>query len=427
MSANGTGIGASVKRKEDQRFLTGRGRYTDDINLPGQLYAHILRSGMAHATIGTVHTDAAKAAPGVHAVFTGKDMEGVGGIPTGWLIHSKDGSPMVEPPHPALAVDKVRYVGDCVAIVVAETREQAKSAANLIDVEREELPAVASIGAAEADGAPLVHDEADGNVCYDWEVGDKAATDAAFDAADHVVSIDVVNNRLIPNAIEPRAAIANFDPATDEYTLYTTTQNPHLVRLLLGAFVLGLPEHKLRIVAPDVGGGFGSKIPHYAEEAILTWTAGKLGRPVKWTCERIDAFKSDTHGRDHISTAKLALDADGHFLGLHVSTKANLGAYLSTFAPAYRRTCTASSSRDRTPRRRSIARSSRSSPTRCRSTRCAARGGPRRPICWSAWSRRLPWSSGWTAWRFAARTSSASSRTRRRSRCSTTRATTTRR
>ena len=205
---------------------------------------------------------------------------------------------MVEPPHPALALGKVRYVGDCVAIVVAETAEQAKAAANLIDVEREELPAVASIEAAEADGAPLVFDEAAGNVCYDWEVGDKAATDAAFENADHVVSIDVVNNRLIPNAIEPRAAIANFDPATDEYTLYTTSQNPHLVRLLLGAFVLGLPEHKLRIVAPDVGGGFGSKIPHYAEEAILTWTAGQLGRPVKWTCERIDAFTSDTHGRD---------------------------------------------------------------------------------------------------------------------------------
>ncbi len=332
MSANGTGIGASVKRKEDTRFLTGRGRYTDDINLPGQLYGYILRSPVAHANIGGIDTGAAAAAPGVHAIFTGKDMEGVGGIPTGWLIHNKDGSPMVEPGHPALALGKVRYVGDCVAIVVAETRDQAKEAANLIDVDYQELPAVASIEAAEAEGAAQVFDEAPDNVCYDWEVGDRAATDAAFDEATHVVSIDVVNNRLVPNAIEPRAAIANFDPATGDYTLYTTSQNPHLIRLLLGAFVLGLPEHKLRIVAPDVGGGFGSKIPHYAEEAILTWTAGQLGRPVKWTCERIDAFKSDTHGRDHISTARLALDADGKFLGLHVSTKANLGAYLSTFA-----------------------------------------------------------------------------------------------
>ncbi len=330
--SNGSGIGASVKRKEDQRFLTGRGRYTDDINLPGQLYGYIVRSPVAHAEIGGIDTGAAMAAPGVHAVFTGEDMEGVGGIPTGWLIHSKDGTPMVEPPHPALALGKVRYAGDCVAIVVADTKEQAKEAAGLVEADYRELPAVASIEAAEADGAPLVFDEAPGNVCYDWEVGDRAAADAAFEGAAHVVSIDVVNNRLVPNAIEPRAAIANYDPATGDYTLYTTSQNPHLIRLLLGAFVLGLPEHKLRIVAPDVGGGFGSKIPHYAEEAILTWTAGRLGRPVKWTCERIDAFRSDTHGRDHISTAELALDADGAFLGLRVSTKANLGAYLSTFA-----------------------------------------------------------------------------------------------
>ncbi len=335
MSANGsgTGIGAAVKRKEDARFLTGRGRYTDDINLPGQLFAYILRSPVAHARLGEIDTSAAMAAPGVHAVFTGEDMEGVGGIPTGWLIHSKDGSPMVEPPHPALATGKVRHVGDCVAIVVADTKEQAKAAAALVAVDYDELPAVASIEAAEAGGTAPVFDEAPDNVCYDWEVGDRSATDAAFAAADHVVSIDVINNRLIPNAIEPRAALANFDPATGDYTLYTTSQNPHLIRLLLGAFVLGLPEHKLRIVAPDVGGGFGSKIPHYAEEAILTWAAGKLGRPIKWTCERIDAFRSDTHGRDHISTARLALDAQGNFLGLHVSTRANLGAYLSTFAP----------------------------------------------------------------------------------------------
>ena len=332
-NGTGTGIGASVKRKEDVRFLTGRGRYTDDINLPEQLHAHILRSTTAHAEIGGIDAKAARKAPGVHAVFTGAEMEGVGGIPTGWLIHSKDGSPMVEPPHPALATGKVRYVGDCVAIVVADTKEQAQAAAALVEVEYRDLPAVATIAAASAEGAPLVWDEAPGNVCYDWEVGDKAATDAAFESAAHVVSIDVVNQRLVPNAIEPRAALADFDPSTGDYTLYTTSQNPHLTRLLLGAFVLGIPEHKLRIVAPDVGGGFGSKIPHYAEEAILTWTAGKLARPVKWTCDRMDAFKSDTHGRDHESTAELALDADGAFTGLRVSTTANLGAYLSTFAP----------------------------------------------------------------------------------------------
>ena len=331
--SNGTGfIGASLKRKEDARFLTGRGRYTDDINLPGQLYAHLLRSTVAHANLGSVDTSAAEAAPGVHAVFTGPDMEGVGGVPTGWLIHSKDGSPMVEPAHPAMAIGKVRHVGEIVAIVVAETRDQAREAAALIDVDYRDLPAVASLEAARADGAPLVWDEADGNLCYDWEVGDRAAAEGAIDGAAHVVSIDVVNQRLVPNAIEPRAAIGNFDPTTGEYTLYTTSQNPHLIRLLLGAFVLGLPEHKLRIVAPDVGGGFGSKIPHYAEEAILTWTAGRLARPVKWTSDRSEAFVSDTQGRDHISTATLGLDEDGKFVGLKVSTQANLGAYLSTFA-----------------------------------------------------------------------------------------------
>ena len=331
--SNGTGfIGASLKRKEDARFLTGRGRYTDDINLPGQLYAHLLRSTVAHANLGSVDTSAAEAAPGVHAVFTGPDMEGVGGIPTGWLIHSKDGSPMVEPAHPPMAVGKVRHVGEIVAIVVAETRDQAREAAALIDIDYQELPAVASLEAARADGAPKVWDEADGNLCYDWEVGDRAAAEAAIAGAAHTVSIDVVNQRLVPNAIEPRAAIGSFDPTTDVYTLYTTSQNPHLIRLLLGAFVLGLPEHKLRIVAPDVGGGFGSKIPHYAEEAIITWTAGRLGRPVKWTSDRSEAFVSDTQGRDHISTATLGLDEDGKFVGLKVSTQANLGAYLSTFA-----------------------------------------------------------------------------------------------
>ncbi len=333
MSGNGTGfIGASLKRKEDARFLTGRGRYTDDINLPGQLYAHLLRSTVAHANLGSVETSAAEAAPGVHAVFTGPDMEGVGGIPTGWLIHSKDGSPMVEPAHPAMAIGKVRHVGEIVAIVVADTRDQAREAAALIDIDYQELPAVASLEVARADGAPKVWDEADGNLCYDWEVGDRAAAEEAIAGAAHTVSIDVVNQRLVPNAIEPRAAIGSFDPTTDVYTLYTTSQNPHLIRLLLGAFVLGLPEHKLRIVAPDVGGGFGSKIPHYAEEAIITWTAGRLGRPVKWTSDRSEAFVSDTQGRDHISRATLGLDEDGKFVGLKVSTQANLGAYLSTFA-----------------------------------------------------------------------------------------------
>jgi carbon-monoxide dehydrogenase large subunit len=330
------GIGASVKRREDQRFITGKGRYVDDLTLPGQLYAHIVRSPHAHARIVSIDATAAKAAPGVAAVFTGKDMasDNVGGLPCGWLVRSKDGTPMVEPPHPPLCVDRVRHVGDQVAVVIADTRQRAAEAAALVEVDYEELPAVATIQEAIAAGAPLVWDQAPGNTCYDWEIGDEAATRAAFDKAHQVVTIDLVNNRLVPNAIEPRAAIGQFDPGTGDYTLYTTSQNPHLIRLLMGAFVLHIPEHKLRVVAPDVGGGFGSKIFHYAEEALVTWAAGKLARPVKWTAQRSESFMTDAHGRDHVSHAELALAQDGTFLGLRVKTVANLGAYLSTFAPS---------------------------------------------------------------------------------------------
>jgi aerobic carbon-monoxide dehydrogenase large subunit len=331
-----TGIGASVRRKEDGRFVTGQGRYVDDINRPGQLYAYILRSPEAHAELTSVDIAAAAAAEGVVAVYTGADLaaDEVGGVPCGWQIHNKDGSPMVEPPHPALAQGRVRHVGDQVAVVIASTRAQAKAAAALIEVDYQPLPAVGTLAQARADGAPLVWDEAQGNLCYDWELGDEAATAEVFDVAPRVVSIDIVNNRLVPNAIEPRAAIGEYDAISDMHTLYTTTQNPHLIRLLLGAFVLGIPEHKLRIVSPDVGGGFGSKIFNYAEEVIMTWAAKKLGRPVKWTAERSESFMSDAHGRDHLTHAELALDEGGKFLGLRVHTDANFGAYLSTFAPA---------------------------------------------------------------------------------------------
>ena len=330
------GIGASVKRKEDHRFLSGRGNYVDDINRPGQLYAVIRRADRPHARILGIATAAAGAAPGVVAVFTGADMQadGVGGIPCGWQLHNKDGSPMAEPPHPVLATDKVRHVGDPVAVVIADSKQAAKDAAELLDVEYEDLPAVASVRDAIAPGAPLVHDDAPGNQCYDWEIGDKAAVDAAFARAARVVKLDLTNNRLVPNALEPRAALGDFDTSSGDYTLYTTSQNPHVIRLLMGAFVLHIPEHKLRVVAPDVGGGFGSKIYHYAEEAIVTWAAGKLRRPVKWTCERSESFLSDAHGRDHDSTAEMALDAQGNFLALRVRTLCNMGAYLSTFAPA---------------------------------------------------------------------------------------------
>ena len=329
------GIGASIRRKEDFRFLQGRGAYTDDFNRQGQLYAWIVRSPHAHARIKGVDIATASKMPGVVAVFTGADMakENVGGLPCGWQIHNKDGSPMAEPPHPVLADAKVRHVGDPVAVAIAATREQARDAAEAVVVDYEVLPAAPTMEAALKPGAPQLHDGAPGNVCYDWHIGDKAVVDAAFAGAKHVVKLDLVNNRLIPNAMEPRAALGEYDRTTGEYTLHTTSQNPHVIRLLMGANVLHIPESKLRVVAPDVGGGFGSKIYHYAEEAIVTWSAGKLARPVKWTADRSESFMSDAHGRDHVSHAELALDSEGKMLALRVATQANMGAYLSTFAP----------------------------------------------------------------------------------------------
>jgi carbon-monoxide dehydrogenase large subunit len=333
---SGQGMGASVKRREDRRFLLGKGRYTDDIQLPNQAYGVFVRSPHAHAAIRSIDAANALAAPGVLAVLTGDDVaaDGLGGVPCGWQVKNKDDSVMAEPPHPALAQGKVRHAGDPVVLVVAGTKAQAREAAQLVEIDYEPLPAVASLRAAVAEGAPVVWDEAPGNVCFDWHLGDAAATDAEFAGAARVVSIDLVNNRIVPNAIEPRAANGHYDTAEDRYTLYTTSQNPHLTRLLLGAFTLKVPEHRLRVVAPDVGGGFGSKIFHYAEELLVLWASKRVGRPVKWTSDRSEAFLSDAHGRDHITRAELALDADGRFRGLRVNTLANMGAYLSTFAPA---------------------------------------------------------------------------------------------
>ncbi|MCK6422755.1 MAG: xanthine dehydrogenase family protein molybdopterin-binding subunit [Aquabacterium sp.] len=324
-------IGRSVERREDARFLTGRGQYTDDITLPGQAYAAFVRSPYAHARIRSLSTAAAAAAPGVLGIYTGEHFKAVGGLPCGWLIHSLDGSPMKEPKHPILADGKVRYVGDRVALVVAETLQQAKDAAQMVEVDYEELPPV--VDPARAAGAPdAVHDEAPDNRVYHWGIGDKDGTDAAFRDAAHVTTLSFRNNRLIPNAMEPRAANATYDANADSYTLYVSNQNPHVERLLMCAFVLGIPEHKMRVVAPDVGGGFGSKIFLYGEETALVYATRQLRRPVKWTCERSESFLSDAHGRDHVTTARLALDKDGHFLALRADTTANLGAYLSTFA-----------------------------------------------------------------------------------------------
>jgi aerobic carbon-monoxide dehydrogenase large subunit len=333
-SAKPTGpIGSRIERKEDARFLTGAGQYTDDVVLPHQTYATFVRSPHAHARIRGIRTDAAREAPGVLAVYTGADIPAaVGGLPCGWLITGTDGKPMKEPKHPILAQGKVRYVGDAVAIVIAERPEQAKEAAGLVDVDYETLPAVVDVRDALRKGASAVHDEAPDNVCYVWALGDKGAVDAAFAKAAHVTTLDIVNNRLIPNALEPRACNAAYARADDSYTLYVASQNPHVERLLMTAFVLGLPEHKVRVIAPDVGGGFGSKIYLYAEETVCVWASKLVGRPIKWTAERSESFLSDAHGRDHVTKAELALDRDGKFLAMRVKTTAAMGAYLSTFA-----------------------------------------------------------------------------------------------
>ena len=329
------GIGADTKRREDIRFLTGKGRYTDDIQIAGQAHACFVRSDVAHGRIRSIDTSKAAAMPGVLTIFTGEDFVDVGGNPAGWLINSRDGTPMKEPKRPVLAHGKVRHVGDAYAAVIAETPEQARDAAEAIEADIEELPAI--IDMAEAlKGGNFVHDEIETNQCFDWGwiEDNRAATDAAIKAAPHVTTLELVNNRLVPNAMEPRASTGDYDPGTGEYTLHTTSQNPHLTRLLICAFVLGIPENKLRVIAPDVGGGFGSKIYHYGEEALVLAAAKRLGRPVRWTSSRSEAFLTDAHGRDHVTKIELACEKDGTFIAFRTETMANVGAYLSNFSTA---------------------------------------------------------------------------------------------
>ncbi|SMC47313.1 xanthine dehydrogenase family protein molybdopterin-binding subunit [Primorskyibacter flagellatus] len=330
------GIGASSKRREDVRFLTGTGNYTDDINARGQAYVHFLRSDVAHGRITNIDTTAASEMPGVVRIFTGADFEGIGSIPCGWQVTDRFGEVMHEPPHPVLAQGKVRHVGDPIAAIVADTLAEARDAAEAIELDIEELPAVVNMKDALKDDAPKVHDDLPGNLCYDWGFVEenREAVDKAIKEAAHVTTLELVNNRLIANPMEPRVALGEYNRANDESTLYTTSQNPHVIRLLMGAFVLGIPEHKLRVVAPDVGGGFGTKIFHYAEEAFCTFAARQLARPVKWTSTRSEAFMSDAHGRDHVTKIELALDKDNNFVALRTDTLANMGAYLSTFAPS---------------------------------------------------------------------------------------------
>ncbi|MER8631259.1 xanthine dehydrogenase family protein molybdopterin-binding subunit [Mesorhizobium opportunistum] len=328
------GVGARVARKEDKRFITGAGRYVDDMVVPGTKHAAFVRSPHAHAQIKKIDVKKAQGMPGVIGVLTGKELkaDGIGNLICGWMIHSKDGSPMKMGAWSPLAVDKVRYVGDAVVIVVAETKGQARDAAEAVEITYKELKAVVDATKALEKGAPQVHAEAENNLIFDWEIGDAKATDAAIKAAAHVTRMKIVNNRLVPNAMEPRAALGHYDKAEDHYTCWTTSQNPHVARLVMSAFYNVAPENKLRVIAPDVGGGFGSKIYIYPEEIVCLWASKKTGVPVKWVADRTESFLTDAHGRDHVSTVEMAFDKNNRITGFKVDTIANLGAYMSLFS-----------------------------------------------------------------------------------------------
>ncbi len=323
-------VGTSVKRVEDPRFIQGKGRYVANIQFPDMVYVAIKRSPEAHARITRIDTSAAAAMDGVVAVFTGQDFKdgGCGSLPCGWLVPDTK-----VPDRPVVVTDRVCHVGDSVAVVAARTPYIAADAVEAIEVDYEPLPTVVDARGAMDEGAPLVHAEIEDNVSYHWALGDQEACDKAFAEADEIVEIELVNQRLIPTAMEPRAAAAQWDAASEEMTVWTTSQNPHPIRLLLSAFTLGIPESKLRVISPDVGGGFGSKIFHYPEEVIVPWVARKVGRPARWVATRTESQMTDSQGRDHVTVAKLAMTSGGTFTGLDVETWANQGAYLSTFAP----------------------------------------------------------------------------------------------
>src|SRR6202045_955909 len=329
-----TGIGAPVRRKEDHRFITGRAHYTDDITRPGQAYVFVLRSPHAHAKIKGIDTAAARAMPGVLAVLTGADLaaDKIGSLICGWMITSKDGSQRKRAPHPAIAHGKANFVGDPVAVIIAETLAQAMDAAEKVKVDYELLPAVFDPAQAQTVSAPQIHDVAPQNTIYRWHLGDAAAAEGANESAKHRARLELIIDRLVPAAVEPRAAIGEYDPGSGNLTLWNTTQHPHVARLVISAFVGVAPEHKLRVIAPDVGGGFGSKIFIYPEEVVCLWAARKLGRPVKWVSGRSEAFLADAHGRDHVTHGEMSFDGEGRITGLRVKTIANLGAYMSTFS-----------------------------------------------------------------------------------------------
>ena len=313
-------VGSRVERKEDTRFLQGKGRYTADINIANQTYAVFVRSPHARAKIKSVDTSKALKSSGVVGVLTGKEIaeDKIGGLIAGWAIRSEDGSEMKVPANPPLAKDVANFVGEPVAVVFAETLDEAKEGAEKVKVDYKVLKAV--VDPAEAMKSDAIHDGVDKNLCYDWLLGDRKAVDEAFAKADKIIKVDLINNRLVPNAMEPRACVVDYNTASEEITLYTTSQNPHLSRLVMSAFGGVAPENKLRVVAPDVGGGFGSKINVYNEEIVCSWASKKIERPIKWVAERTESFLTDTHGRDHVTHAELAVTNDGKFLGFKNET-----------------------------------------------------------------------------------------------------------
>ncbi|MFZ6763237.1 xanthine dehydrogenase family protein molybdopterin-binding subunit [Pseudoroseomonas sp. WGS1072] len=329
------GFSQPMRRIEDPRLLKGQGRYTDDIGAAGQLHALVLRSPHAHARILSIDTAAATALPGVKAVLTGADWkaDGLGEIPCLIPLKNRDGSPRAETPRYGLAIDVVRHVGDGVAFIVAETPQAARDAAEAVMVDYEVLPAAVDLATAFQPGQPQVWDSAPGNICFDWSAGDEAATEALFARAAHVTRLTVVNNRIVVNSMEGRAALAEYDAASGRFTLHAGTQGSWLVKNILADAVFHLPKENFRVVTPDVGGGFGMKLYMYAEYALCCWAARRLGRPVKWASERMEAFQSDTQGRANLTEGELALDEDGRFLALRTRNYADMGGYLSTFAP----------------------------------------------------------------------------------------------
>uniref|UniRef100_A0A8J4H8B2 Xanthine dehydrogenase family protein molybdopterin-binding subunit n=1 Tax=Acidicaldus sp. TaxID=1872105 RepID=A0A8J4H8B2_9PROT len=329
------GLAQPVRRIEDPRLLKGDGRYTDDITPPGTLIGVVLRSPHAHARITAIDTSRARTVPGVVAVYTHADLaeDGIGGLPCAVPLKNRDGSPRFDPPHPVLADGVVRHVGDPVAFIVAETAQAARDGAEAVDVAYDILPAITDLARATKADAPLVWAGAARNICFDWETGDRAKTEALFAKAAHVTRLTVVNNRVVVNSMEARAALAEFDARDARWRLTTNTQGGWLLKQLLAEAVFRVPQEKFRVITPDVGGGFGMKIFLYAEHALTCYAARKLGRAVKWRSERSEAFLSDTQGRANITEGEIALDAAGKVLALKTRNYADMGAYLSTFAP----------------------------------------------------------------------------------------------